>query len=88
MKNKMMTLAGMVFALGLAGCSSNEMLEKNVADLNMKVDNLSAQVDSLSSEVADLKVQQQQATADAMAAKEMAAEANERVDNVVESYKK
>ena len=76
------------FALGLTACANTESLETSIAGLSNKVD-------TLSSEVSALKTQQQ-ATSEAAQAAKMAAEqavenankANERIDNVVASYKK
>lgn len=76
------------FALGLTACASNEGLETSIAGLSNKVD-------TLSSEVSALKTQQQATSEEAKAAKmaaeqavETAGKANERIDNVVTSYKK
>jgi len=77
-----------VFALGLTACANTDGIEANVAELSNKVKALSANV-------AELKTQQQVANEEAKAAKvaaEQAAidakKANERVDNMVASYKK
>lgn len=95
MNNKLITLSGVVLALGLTGCANNDELNQSIADLNTKVDSLSAQVESLSGDHSAMKAAQEENAAAAQAAKEMAAEAaaeaakaNERVDNVVSSYKK
>jgi len=76
------------FALGLTACANSDELET-------KITNLSNQVDRLSNDVAELKSQHQAITEDVKSAKvaaEQAAEdaknANERIDNVVASYKK
>jgi len=76
------------FALGLTACANSDGLEE-------KITTLSNQVNSLSNDVAELKSQQQATSKDAKSAKmaaEQAAEdarkANERIDNVVASYKK
>jgi murein lipoprotein len=76
------------FALGLTACSNTEGLDASIASLSNKVD-------SLSSEVSELKGQHSSISQDAKAAKmsaekavEGAAKANERIDNVVASYKK
>jgi murein lipoprotein len=76
------------FALGLTACANTEGLEASIASLSNKVDTLSSEVSALSS--------QQQATSKEAKATKMAAEqaienaakANERIDNVVASYKK
>lgn len=76
------------FALGLTACANTEGLEASIASLSNKVD-------TLSSEVSELKTQQQAISEEAQAAKmaaeeavESAGKANERIDNVVASYKK
>jgi murein lipoprotein len=75
-------------ALTLTACANNGALEENMTALTNKVDALSAQV-------ADLEAQQQAVAGDTKAAKvaaEQAADdakaANERMDNIVASYKK
>ncbi len=75
-------------ALVLSACANTDALDANIASLTNKVDALSAQV-------ADLEAQQQSIAAEATAAKEIALQAvtgaqaaNERIDNVVASYKK
>ncbi|KGJ89213.1 Lpp/OprI family alanine-zipper lipoprotein [Thalassotalea sp. ND16A] len=95
MNKKLITLSGVVLALGLTGCANNDELNRNIADLNTKVDSLSMQVNKLSSDHAAMKAATKRSAADAAAAKEMAAEAaaeaskaNERLDMVVSSYKK
>jgi murein lipoprotein len=69
------------FALGLTACANTENLEASIASLSNKVD-------SLSSDVSALKTQQQDTNNKAQAAKKAAEKANERIDNVVASYKK
>lgn len=95
MNKKIITLSGVVLALGLTGCANTDELNQSISDLNTKVDSLSAQVESLSGEHSSLKADHERTQADVQAAKEMAAQAsaeaakaNERVDNVVDSYKK
>jgi murein lipoprotein len=95
MNNKLMSVSAIVLALSLGGCANNDAMEQNVADLNTKIDSLNSKVESLSGEVGQLKVAQEQSSADAQAAKEMAttaaadaAQANEKADNLVSSYKK
>ncbi|WP_019028430.1 Lpp/OprI family alanine-zipper lipoprotein [Colwellia piezophila] len=75
-------------ALTLTACANTDALDANISSLSNKVDALSAQV-------ADLETQQQSAAADAKAVKAAAMQAsadakaaNERIDNVVASYKK
>jgi murein lipoprotein len=76
------------FALGLSACASNEGLEN-------KITTLTNQVNALTSDVAELKSQQQATNEDVksvkMAVKQVAEDvqkANERIDNIVASYKK
>ncbi|GAA0810492.1 hypothetical protein GCM10009111_01520 [Colwellia asteriadis] len=69
------------FAVALTGCANTDALEENIANLTNKVDALSTQVDSLQSQQAALSQQ-------AAEAKAAAEEANERINNVVASYKK
>jgi murein lipoprotein len=81
-------ITAIALALTLTACANNSGLEDNITSLTNKVD-------ALSSQVSDLETQQKSAAADAQAAK-MAAEdaaagaksANERIDNVVASFKK
>lgn len=76
------------FILGLSACANTEGLEDKITTLSNKVD-------ALSNDVADLK-SQQQATSDDVKSVKMTAEqaasdaqkANERIDNIVASYKK
>jgi len=82
-------------AIALTACANTDALDESIASLTNKVDALSAQV-------ADLEAQQKSTAADAKSAKkeakqaaELAAQAavdakatNERIDNVVSSYKK
>ena len=82
-------------ALAMTGCANTDALEQNITTLTNKVDTLSTKVDSLSTEVSELKAQQEQGSemvAEAKAASEQASmdaqSANERLDNMVKSYKK
>jgi len=76
------------FTLGLTACSSSD-------GLGAKMATLSNQVDALSYEISELKLKQQTMIDDAKSAKiaakqaiEDAQKANERIDNIVASYKK
>ena len=74
-------IAIVAFAAALTGCANTEALEENIVTLTNKVD-------SLSSQIGEIKGQQEtlsQQTADAKAAAESA---NERINNVVASFKK
>lgn len=68
-------------ALGLTACANTEKTDANLAALTNKVE-------SLSSQVAQLESQQKKATMAAEQAASDAKAANERIDNVVASYKK
>lgn len=68
-------------ALALTACANTDAVDANVAELTNKVEALSAQV-------ADLEAKQKSATAAAEQAASDAKAANERIDNVVASYKK
>ncbi|PKF49248.1 LPP leucine zipper domain-containing protein [Enterovibrio nigricans] len=81
MKIRLLTLAAIASTAILAGCSNNSALEQSVADLSSKVDSLSNQVSALQGDVADV------AAASALSYDE-AARANERIDNMAQSYTK
>lgn len=95
--NKKITLTSiaLVATLAMTGCANTDALDQNIANLSQQVTNLSSKVDSLSTEVNELKTQQEKSNEAAEAA-QVAAEqatvdaknANERIDNVVASYKK
>ena len=81
--------------LGLSACANTEGLETKVTTLSNKVDALSNKVDALANDVAELKSQQQATSEEVTSVKmtvkqtaEDAQKANERIDNVVASYKK
>jgi len=78
----------LVTTLAMTGCANTDALEQNITTLTNKVD-------SLATEVSALKAQQESDSAlisEAKAASEQAAmdaqSANERLDNMVKSYKK
>lgn len=80
-----------VTLLVLSGCSSNEQMTQ----MSSKIDNLASQVERLSKDVADLREGQDSNRRAAIAAQDAADDAkkavekiNEKVDNVVASYKK
>ncbi|MDN2483796.1 Lpp/OprI family alanine-zipper lipoprotein [Vibrio astriarenae] len=85
--NKMLIAAAASSVLLLAGCASGPD-EETTAQLN----ELNAQVSQLSQEVSSLKSMHnadvQKATDAAMSAQEEAARANERIDNIAQSYTK
>lgn len=101
MKNKpaltkyMKKIAVIALVLGLAACSNTKDIEQDMTALTNKIDALTMKVDDLSTEVADMKTAQEVAAKNAKEAKESAElaigdaqRANERIDNVVSSYKK
>lgn len=87
-KSLMKKVLTISLVLGLTACANTEGLETSIASLSNKVE-------TLSSEVSALKAQQQATSKEAKAAKmaaeqaaEDASKVNERIDNVVASYKK
>ncbi len=85
----------LVTVFAMTGCANTDALEQNINTLTNKVDALTTTVDTLSTEVTELKAQQEQTNemvAEAKAASEQASmdaqSANERLDNMVKSYKK
>lgn len=76
------------FALGLTACANTESLEASIAGLSNKVDSLSSDVSSLKAEQQSTSNKAQAAKRAAEQAAENASKANERIDNVVASYKK
>ncbi|WP_162047797.1 Lpp/OprI family alanine-zipper lipoprotein [Vibrio taketomensis] len=81
--NKMIIAAAATSVLLLAGCASGPD-EATTA----KLDELSNQVSQLSQDVNSLKSDVQRAGGAAVAAQEEAARANERIDNIAQSYTK
>ncbi|AMG29533.1 hypothetical protein AL542_02185 [Grimontia hollisae] len=81
MKIRLLALAAIASSAVLAGCSNNSALEQSVADLSSKVDSLSNQVSALQGDVADVASATNQAY-------DEAARANERIDNMAQSYTK
>ena len=87
---KKITMLSLTLAASVAmtGCANTDKLEQNINQLTNKVD-------ALSTEVAELKTQQAKTAElaeEAKAASEQAAmdskDVNERLDNMVKSYKK
>lgn len=76
------------FALGLTACANTESLEASISSLSNKVDSLSSKVSTLESQHEAISRKAQAAKMAAQQAEESAASANERIDNVVSSYKK
>jgi len=76
------------FALGLTACANTEGLEASITSLSNKVDTLSSKVSELQTQQQATSRKAQAAKAAAQQAADSAANANERIDNVVASYKK
>jgi murein lipoprotein len=70
------------------GCANNQALEASVSSLNQKVDTLTNKVNALTDEVGELKTQQQSNNESIEDVKSVVDSANERMDNIVASYKK
>jgi len=70
------------------GCANSEALEASVSSLNQKVDTLTNKVNALTEEVGELKTQQQSNNESLKTVKSSVDSANERMDNIVASYKK
>lgn len=68
-------------ALGVTACANTDKTDANIAALTNKVEILSTQVADLEAQQVATKEASEQAASDAKAA-------NERIDNVVASYKK
>ncbi|EEO05722.1 outer membrane lipoprotein [Vibrio cholerae TM 11079-80] len=81
--NKMLIAAAASSVLLLAGCASGPD-EATTA----KINEISTQVSELNSQVAALASKVDQAAEAAKAAQEEAARANERIDNIAQSYTK
>ncbi len=93
MRLKSITLTAII--ISISGCANNSALEENIARLNQKVDNLTEQVNSLSSqtqamssEVTELGAAQEMTNEMVSETKMAVDKANERIDNIVASYKK
>lgn len=90
---KKLAIVSLVVLLG--ACSNTSAIEEDLTTLTNKIDSLSSKVDSLSAEVSQIKQQQDASdasTKEAIKSAELAIEdaqrANERIDNIVSSYKK
>lgn len=88
--NKMLLAAATTSVLLLAGCASgpDEASMAKIDELNNKVSQLSQEVASLKGEQADAEMKSKMAADTAMSAQEEAARANERIDNIAQSYTK
>lgn len=93
MKNltlKKLTLISLALAtsLTITGCANTQALDDSISNLSQKVDRLSGEVATLKAEQAQATEAAKAAQAAAEQAASDAAKANERIDNVVASYKK
>lgn len=93
MRLKFITITALLVTI--SGCANNSALEENIARLNQKVDNLTEQVNSLSSqtqaissEVTELGAAQDKTNEAVSETKAAVDSANERIDNMVASFKK
>ncbi|UUO22747.1 hypothetical protein FGD67_05795 [Colwellia sp. M166] len=72
----------------ISGCANTSALEENISQLSQKVDRLTKQVDSLTSQTKSISTEVNDLSS-AQAETKMAVEkANDRIDNMVASYKK
>jgi len=88
--NKMLIAAAASSVFLLAGCSSgpDEETMTKMNALNDQVSQLNQEVQALEDEKATLTSEAQRAKSTAEAAQEEAARANERIDNIAQSYTK
>jgi murein lipoprotein len=87
--NKML-IAAAASVFILAGCSSEpeEAAISEMDQLTNQVAELTSEVEALKSDKVAAEMKAQEASAAAMAAKEEADRANDRIDNIAESYTK
>ncbi|GEA50700.1 major outer membrane lipoprotein [Vibrio inusitatus NBRC 102082] len=93
MNNKFLLIAGVSSVLLLAGCASgpDEETTAKMADQDARVSQLEQDVAALKAaheNDADSAMEAKQAKEAAMAAQDEAARANERLDNIAQSYTK
>ncbi len=90
MNNKLLIAVGMGSLLLLGGCASgpDEETTSQLAALSSQVDELSSEVSSLKSSQSSAEMKAGKATDAAMSAQDEAARANERIDNIAQSYTK
>ena len=87
-KSLIKNILAVSFALGLTACTNTEGLDASIASLSNKVDSLSSEVSALTAQNEATSRKAQAAKAAAQQAADSASSANERIDNVVSSYKK
>lgn len=95
MLTKIIPLTGAALFLTLTGCTNTTALEEKIEMLNNKVDTISSKVDGLNGDIADLRATQNGNNTDISRLKSMvgnaingADKANQRLDRLVDSYKK
>lgn len=81
MKIRPLALAAIASSAILVGCTNTTALEQSVEDLSAKVDMLSNQVSGLQGDVQDAKASSEMAYDEAK-------RANDRIDNMAQSYTK
>ncbi|HAU8284358.1 TPA: Lpp/OprI family alanine-zipper lipoprotein [Vibrio vulnificus] len=91
--NKILIAAATSSVLLLAGCASGpdeqtKAAMAQVEDLKNQVDVLTKEMAALKSNQADAEMKAKEAATAAMAAQEEAERANERIDNIAQSYTK
>ncbi|TKB48139.1 hypothetical protein FCL40_13500 [Ferrimonas sediminicola] len=88
MKSKLLLAATAASALMLAGCANNAELEAQISALSNKVENLTSDQARQDKEITAAKraAANAQRAADDAAAEAM--RANQRIDNIAESYRK
>ncbi|MDB1125775.1 Lpp/OprI family alanine-zipper lipoprotein [Vibrio algarum] len=90
MNKKLLLAAGMGSLLLLGGCASgpDEETTSQLSALSSQIDELSSEVAALKSEQSMAEMKASKATDAAMSAQDEAARANERIDNIAQSYTK
>ena len=95
MLRKITAVAGIALLMNLTGCANTSAIEEKIENLGTQVDAIASKVDGLSADVSSLKSGQSGNSADidrlksmVESAKDSADQANERLSNLVESYKK
>jgi murein lipoprotein len=83
---KKIALAALIITV--TGCANTEALEASVSSLNQKVETLTNKVNALTNEVGEFKTQQVTNNETIDAVKSAVGSTNERMDNIVASYKK
>lgn len=88
MNKKLLAIAALSMTAMLGGCANTTALEESVNNLGNKVDQLSAEVSSLKAGQGKIAADARTAKAVAMDSQAEAKRANDRLDNLAQSYKK